>query len=589
MSRNHYVVSAVIALASISFLLTGCATEHGSTYSSTVSAEQQRKSEAASQSTDSMRGSKEEVSSSSSSGENGEKVDSVTETHTTTRIEVDTSPSGAAVYLNGQFVGYTPVVIDGAAEGAYSLRVSKPGFYTLHRRLSVGPDTSVKLDITLARLMGFLAVDSNPADAELLVDGERVYSLHSRVPAGMHQVTVRRFGYTAFEQSVDIQPEQTTHLQVQLDKAPFELQSVSASRAHFNPNNPGPLGTTTIRFRVTSFGSGTVTIEGPGTSSGSPVRTIVINSFTTWDQEAAWNGKDNAGNVVPDGTYIAVVEAQSADGGPLRQDTAVVYVNSALAIRFRDMLSGNPGLAYGPIPDTLPDGSFQVATEFLGHVGQDSAGTLVGRFPVMAGIRYGLPFNLEATVSAQGVLYSDPNLDDGSVSIGLRWQFLDLPLGGPVSASAMLAAKGTFLSNAATDTLTNFDSVGFSLPLGLRIGPVGLSVTPEIVGNSYPVYPVSGPWTPDLYIWGYGRAALYVDTGTILTGISAAVRTRPLSAPPGTVVPFTEYYQLPILAAAEFHVLIPGTSVVVGITGAAEISSPSDYYIMAGGGIGFLY
>ncbi len=152
----------------------------------------------------------------------------------------------------------------------------------------------------------------------------------------------------------------------------------------------------------------------------------------------------------------------------------------------------------------------------------------------------------------------------------------------------MIAAKGTFISEAATDTVTNFDGFGVSVPFGIRFGPVGLAVTPEIVANSYPIYPVEAPCTPDLHVWGHGRAALYVDTGTILAGMSVAVRTRPFLAPRRTEVPFRQFYQLPINTAAELHVVIPGTSAVVGLTGAAEISSPTDYYVMVGAGLGCL-
>ncbi|WP_455383446.1 PEGA domain-containing protein [Salinispira pacifica] len=589
MKRIELRRAAALLLAAAAMVLSSCATESGSTYSNLISAESQRAGKGDSSSTGNMREGKEEVSSSSSTGENGEKVDTVIKTHVSPHIEIDTSPSGAEVYLNGRFQGFSPVTVDTPSQGSYSLRVSHDGFYTFYRYFTVNSDSSVRLDITLAPLMGYLSVRRSPPDAEVVIDGTRVYQTLNRLSAGLHRVTVRRFGYTDQVQTVQIIPEQTVHLDVQLQKAPFRLEQVSASRSRFNPNNPGPLGTTAIRFRVSSYGSGTVTIEGAGgTGAAGTIKTFVVNNFDTWDQEVTWNGTDSSGAVVPDGTYIANVEVQSADGGPLQRDSTVVYVNSALAIRFRDMLSANPGLAFAPIPDTLPDGSLQVSTEFLGHVGRDGSGAVVGRFPVTAGLRYGLPLNLEAIASVQGVLHTDPALNDGSVSLGVRWRFLSLPFPDG-EAGALIAAKGTFLSEAATDTLTNFDGFGLSLPVGVRFGPVGISFTPEIVGNSYPVYPVSAPWTPDLFIWGYGRAALYVDTGTILAGISAAARTRPLSAPPGTSVPFDQFYQLPFEAAAEFHLMIPGTSVVVGITGAAEISSPTDYYVMAGGGIGFLY
>jgi len=201
-------------------------------------------------------------------------------------------------------------------------------------------------------------------------------------------LAVRRFGYSEYEQSLQIQPEQTAYVQVQLQKAPFQLHDISVSRVRFNPSNPGPPGTTLIRFQVSSYGSGTVTIQ---SADGRPVsdagvRTFVVNNFDTWNQHVSWDGRDASGKVVPDGTYVALVELQSAEGGALQQDTAVIHVDSSSVIRFRNMLSGNPGLAYAPIPDTLPDGSEQLATEFLGRVGTDSSGAVIRQFPIMAGV-----------------------------------------------------------------------------------------------------------------------------------------------------------------------------------------------------------
>ncbi|WP_455381287.1 PEGA domain-containing protein [Salinispira pacifica] len=268
-----------------------------------------------------------------------------------------------------------------------------------------------------------------------------------------------------------------------------------------------------------------------------------------------------------------------------------------LPIPFREILCGYPGLAYAPLPDVLPARLAQLGIQFLGHVGENDSGHAVGLFPVAAGLRYGLTPVLELFGSAQGMMVVDTNAQspqsetyfaDLSLSLGIKWQYLNISFGGG-RASGALAVRGTVLSAAAYDSLTNFDGLGISVPFGVRFGPLGIVLAPEVVASTYPVAPVSGPSAFGLYLWGYGRAALYLESGHLLFGLSSVLRTRPLLSPAGTVVPYSGFFHFPFEVGADFHLLIPTTTVIAGVTAAAEIESPTSYYVMLGAGLAFMF
>ena len=78
-----------------------------------------------------------------------------------------------------------------------------------------------------------------------------------------------------------------------------------------------------------------------------------------------------------------------------------------------------------------------------------------------------------------------------------------------------------------------------------------------------------------------GSNGLLLDLEIFLVGFSVSVRTTPFSEGFAIDVPFQSGF--------EVHGLIPGTQVFLSLAVAAEIESTADWYLMAGGGIGFLY
>jgi predicted Ser/Thr protein kinase len=113
------------------------------------------------------------------------------------RVEVQTLPSGARVYLDGRLVvGQTPVTVTVTDDDFHELRFEKTGFGQVMKTLKPedhAPTLSVEL-IAEKAPVGYLWIDSSRA-ARVFIDGKNTGnvapSLGMRVDAGVHNVELR--------------------------------------------------------------------------------------------------------------------------------------------------------------------------------------------------------------------------------------------------------------------------------------------------------------------------------------------------------------------------------------------------------------
>lgn len=90
-------------------------------------------------------------------------------------VRFSSNPSGASVYLDGDFVGYTPTTF-GARPGSKSVRIELDGYEPFTTRVNVRPgqSESVNAELTPVRRRGTVTFESFPAGADVYVDGRYV-------------------------------------------------------------------------------------------------------------------------------------------------------------------------------------------------------------------------------------------------------------------------------------------------------------------------------------------------------------------------------------------------------------------------------
>ncbi len=116
------------------------------------------------------------------------------------QMAVDSTPQGAQVQVDGRSnpSWVTPFALSNLQPGQHTITVSKAGYSTDTRTVNVLSGNRATTVIHLAQMMATLVVKSNPAGANIYVDGRDV---GARTPAqvsvekGQHVVLVRKMGY----------------------------------------------------------------------------------------------------------------------------------------------------------------------------------------------------------------------------------------------------------------------------------------------------------------------------------------------------------------------------------------------------------
>jgi len=144
---------------------------------------------------------------------------------TTGSVYVSSSPTNAAVYVDGTYYGITPHTIDGLSTGSHSVRVTRSGYQDWGSTVTVsaGQQTSVTATLVPVNDHGTIAVTSNPSGASVYLDGS-YQGLSpvtvSGVTKGAHIVELNKAGYYEWSGQVTVYAGQVTTVSRTLSQIP---------------------------------------------------------------------------------------------------------------------------------------------------------------------------------------------------------------------------------------------------------------------------------------------------------------------------------------------------------------------------------
>jgi len=124
------------------------------------------------------------------------------------RVDIVSNPTEANVSIDGEFRGRAPLTVKLTPGKTHELTLTKPGYETATRSLSIAADSGRKLAIDLVAQYGEVQVESTPVGADVWVDGER----KAATPATLtltgvsHDIEIRRTGFAAATQRVTPRP-----------------------------------------------------------------------------------------------------------------------------------------------------------------------------------------------------------------------------------------------------------------------------------------------------------------------------------------------------------------------------------------------
>lgn len=124
------------------------------------------------------------------------------------RVALTSLPADAAVSVDGEFRGRTPVDLRLHPDQRHMITIAKPGYATATRDLTVAADSRRELEIELEQLIGDVDVQSEPSGAEIWIDDRLVGTTPSRVSllAVNHSIEIRAEGYATQNERITPQP-----------------------------------------------------------------------------------------------------------------------------------------------------------------------------------------------------------------------------------------------------------------------------------------------------------------------------------------------------------------------------------------------
>lgn len=154
-------------------------------------------------------------------------------------IILNSTPQGAAVYINGDFVGNTPLNNYKQAYGTYSYRLEHPNYHEATGKIELN-DSRFERTITLTPAFGSIRVTSNATGATVLLDGKSTGKTTpctlEEVPSGQHTITVQLDKYAPRQLAVNVEDGKTAQLSAELSArfANVTISSLEGAQIYCN-------------------------------------------------------------------------------------------------------------------------------------------------------------------------------------------------------------------------------------------------------------------------------------------------------------------------------------------------------------------
>lgn len=202
---------------------------------------------------------------------------------------ITTLPSGADVWLDGTYMGHTPLLVDALTVGAHRLMLTRTGWTPEDLAIAIAPGQTQTTSLVLVRDgtagdgTGSIAIrsmsrDGAPADRveAVTIDGQPVSPAKDgsyAAPAGMHDVTITD-AQGKQTRTVTVYPQTRTEVVLSTDEAPRSI--VIAPADDYLPASAFHLDGTRLVVRygghevVAHIGTTTYTIDRHAVSYDAP-------------------------------------------------------------------------------------------------------------------------------------------------------------------------------------------------------------------------------------------------------------------------------------------------------------------------------
>jgi len=154
-------------------------------------------------------------------------------------IYAQSNPAGAAIYMNGNYYGYSPITIPNLPPGSYSMKATLNGYTPNTQTINVYAGQTAAYYPTLQqspqppRNTGTVYVKSSPSGAQVYVDGtyNGVTPITLTLYPGNHNIVLKQPGYNDWSTSVYVTAGSSQTISPSLTPAIFGSISIGSAPA----------------------------------------------------------------------------------------------------------------------------------------------------------------------------------------------------------------------------------------------------------------------------------------------------------------------------------------------------------------------
>lgn len=158
---------------------------------------------------------------------------------------IQTSPSGAEVTVNGAFRGHTPMFLADLPLGTHRVQLSAPGYFAKEIELKVADRIPQKVAVDLVADSARVSFSSEPAGADILINGSSrgvTPLVVDQIPSGVTEVVLQREGYAPYREKLVLKAGESITVEARLTMQPGALSVVAqpdAARIYLNDEYRG--------------------------------------------------------------------------------------------------------------------------------------------------------------------------------------------------------------------------------------------------------------------------------------------------------------------------------------------------------------
>jgi len=199
---------------------------------------------------------------------------------------VTSKPEGAEISYNNASLGQTPMLLTTLNPGTHRLTLSLPGFQNKNVDLVIEDRTPIKLEVDLMSASGTLNIETDPADAEVFINGisrGKTPTLIERIPEGSVNIEIKAEGYEPHARQVSLAAGEVQKINLAMKPLPGTIQIVSiptGARIYINDEFKS---TTPFAFEKAPPGTYRIRVERPGCEPNA--RDVVVEKGASLTEE----------------------------------------------------------------------------------------------------------------------------------------------------------------------------------------------------------------------------------------------------------------------------------------------------------------